>query len=223
VYAVCPNNTCHQTCRPMFEGDSPIPIYPHYCSHCMYRNGCQCKKVLVHPPIVKGLVIQVPIKTFVSFDFKDWVGGVPCCPGLETHMDASWDATTDEKSPTDEMHNIFDSELLHRFRGPDGKHFRLGGDEGHYVFSLSVDFFNLLTNKGGGKKASVGVISLVCLNIPPGLCYKLKNMFLVGLIPGPKERPLNTSNHYLTPLVNAFLEFWQPGVCFSRTHDFPNG
>jgi hypothetical protein len=223
IYAVCPKDTCHRTYKPTFEGDSPIPIYPRYCSHRMYSNGRRCKEVIVRPRIVKGVVVEVPIKAFVSFDFKDWVGGVLSRPNLETQMDTSWDATIDEKSPTDEMHDIFDGELLREFKGPDGKHFRLGGDEGRYVFSLSADFFNPLTNKQGGKKVSVGVISLVCLNIPPSLRYKPENMFLVGLIPGPKEPPLDTINHYLTPLVDAFLEFWQPGVRFSRTHNFPDG
>lgn len=223
IYAVCPKDTCHRTYKPTFENNSPIPIYPHHCSHRTYRNSHQCNEVLVRPRIVKGVVIQVPIKEFVSFDFKDWVGGVLSRPNLETQMDTAWDSTVGEKTLTDEMRDIFDGEVLRGFKGPDGKHFRLGGNEGRYVFSLSVDFFNPLTNKQGGKKASVGVISLICLNIPPGLRYKPENMFLVGLIPGPKEPPLDSINHYLTPLVNAFLEFWEPGVWFSRTHGFPDG
>ncbi|KAF8809396.1 hypothetical protein BYT27DRAFT_7013568, partial [Phlegmacium glaucopus] len=42
IYAVCPNGKCHQTYRPMFEGDSPIPIYPKYCTHKEYQDGAQC-------------------------------------------------------------------------------------------------------------------------------------------------------------------------------------
>jgi len=48
-------------------------------------------------------------------------------------------------------------------------------------------------------------------------------MFLAGVILGPKEPPLTTLNHYLTPLVNEFIDFWNPGVWFSRTFNRPEG
>ena len=70
-----------------------------------------------------------------------------------------------------------------------------------------MDFFNPLGNKQAGKKKSVGMISLVCLNLPIELRYLPENMFLLGVIPGPKEPPLACCNHYLTP------------VQYSRTHE----
>ena len=78
-----------------------------------------------------------------------------------------------------------------------------------------------LSNKQSGKKISVGIISLVCLNLPP--CYKPEHMCLVGIIPGPHEPPLTTLNHCLTPLVDDFLDFWHPGVWFSRTNGYKHG
>ena len=81
-------------------------------------------------------------------------------------MDSAWNTTN---PPIDCMHDIFDGEVLHNFSGPDRRHFSVGGKEGHYVFSLCVNFFNPLSNKQAGKKMSVGLISLVCLNLPPGL------------------------------------------------------
>lgn len=48
-------------------------------------------------------------------------------------------------------------------------------------------------------------------------------MFLAGVVSGPKEPPLNTLNHYLTPSVDALIELWQPGVKFSRTYNFEFG
>ncbi|TFK19200.1 hypothetical protein FA15DRAFT_601974 [Coprinopsis marcescibilis] len=48
-------------------------------------------------------------------------------------------------------------------------------------------------------------------------------MFLVGMIPGPNEPPLETINHYFTPLVNELLEFWKHGVYLSRTYRHPQG
>jgi hypothetical protein len=80
-----------------------------------------------------------------------------------------------------------------------------------------VDYFNPLGNKQAGKKKSIGLISLVCLNLPPEMRYKPENMFLFGIIPGPNEPPLTCLNHYLRLLVDMLLEFWYNGIRFSRT------
>ena len=216
IYAVCPNPKCHHTHKPVFDGDSPIPNYPMYCTYVKY--GKRCKERLLRPRVY-GSNVQAPIKPFVYFDFKDWVAGLISRPGFEDQMDAAWDATVVDNET---MSNIFDEVGLKTFNGPDGKHFREGGSEGHYVFSLCVDFFNPRGNKQAGKSISCGLISLVCLNLPPDIRYKPENMFLAGIIPGPCEPPLTTLNHYLTPLVDDLLEFWQ-GVWFSRTCKFPHG
>ena len=131
--------------------------------------------------------------------------------------DSAWHHTQE-----DEMHDIFDGHVLQNFKGADGKHFSLGGDEGRYVFSLCVDFFNPFTNKQAGQKSSVGMISLKCLNLPPEIRYKPKKMFLAGVVLGPREPPLDTLNHYLTPLVNNFLLFWEPGIQFSQMCTHPH-
>jgi hypothetical protein len=220
VYATCPNPKCHRTYKPVFEGDSPIPKYPTFCSHREFHDGSSCKQRLLRPRGINNRETQVPIKPFVYFDFKDWVGGLMAHPRFEDKMDAAWRATN-VNAP--EMHDIFDGEALKNFQGPDGRHFSLGDGEARYVFSLCVDFFNPSGNKQSGKKISCGIISLVCLNLPPDLRYKPENMFLAGVIPGPNEPPLTALNHYLTPLVNDLLEFWKPGVWLSRTHNYPNG
>ncbi|KAF8575649.1 hypothetical protein K439DRAFT_1295993, partial [Ramaria rubella] len=84
--------------------------------------------------------------------------------------------------------DIFNSQIAQNFLGPDGKPFRICPDsEGHYIFALSVDWYNPYTNKHTGISTSVGAISMVCLNLPPFLRYKWENMYLVALIPGPHE------------------------------------
>ena len=85
IYTVCPNPKCHHTHKPVFNGDSPIPNYPMYCTYVKY--GKWCKEHLLWP-CVYGSNVQVPIKPFVYFDFKDWVdipsrfwGPDGCCLG----------------------------------------------------------------------------------------------------------------------------------------------
>jgi len=58
---------------------------------------------------------------------------------------------------------------------------------------------------------------LVLLNLPPQLHYLPENIFLVGVIPGPRKPVTDEINHYLKPLVQSLLEFWDPGVFFSCT------
>ena len=111
--------------------------------------------------------MQLPIKPFIAFSFKDWLGGLLSQSGFEEKMDNAWAPCTNGSTPLKEMKDIFDAEILQNFKGFDGQHFSAGGEEGRYVFSLCVDYFNPLGNKQAGKKKSIGLISLVCLNLPP--------------------------------------------------------
>jgi len=194
-------------------------MYPKYCTRTEYQSDAPCGERLTRPRCIKNIDIEVPIKTFVSFDFKDWFAGLLSRPGYEERMDSAWQT----KASDGVMHDIFDGEYVRSFKGPDGKSFSLGGEEGRYIFSLSLDFFNPYTNKQSGKKNSIGLISVVCLNLPPSMRYKPENMFLFGIIPGPKEPPLTATNHYLKPLVDDLLDFWETGVKFSRTYDYDSG
>ncbi|KZS86393.1 hypothetical protein SISNIDRAFT_420968 [Sistotremastrum niveocremeum HHB9708] len=48
-------------------------------------------------------------------------------------------------------------------------------------------------------------------------------MFLVGVIPGPREPSLAQINHLLSPLVDDLLQLWNSGVRYSCTPAHPNG
>lgn len=220
ILAICPDDSCHQSHKPTFNPGSPIPIYPKLCQGLHF--GKRCEEELLCPKHIQGNVVFLPIKTFVYFDLKDWMGSLLSDSDVETKMDAAWTQITEPRR-SGTMRDIFHGEMLRDFKGHDRKHFGSEEDEGRYVFSLGVDFFNPLSNKQAGKKVSVGIISLICLNLPPDLRYKSEHMCLVGIIPGPHEPPLTTLNHYLTPLVDDFLDFWDPGVRFSRTGGHNHG
>ena len=53
-------------------------------------------------------------------------------------------------------------------------------------FSLCVDYFNPLGNKQAGKKKSIGLISLVCLNLPPDMRYKPEKYVFIWYHPWSK-------------------------------------
>jgi hypothetical protein len=177
-----------------------------------------------------GKEVPVPVKPFVYFDFKDWQSGLLARPGIEDIMDDAWKKVDEPSSDPNQggvMTDIFHGDLLRSFAGPkrgkNAKLFKDGGEEGRYAYSLCIDFFNPYTNKQSGKKKSVGMIALVCLNLPPDLRYKPENMYLVGVVPGPREPKLDEINHYLTPLIDDFCDSWEHGFNFSRTHKYPKG
>ncbi|EIW77539.1 hypothetical protein CONPUDRAFT_41162, partial [Coniophora puteana RWD-64-598 SS2] len=64
---------------------------------------------------------------------------------------------------------------------------------------------------------------MVCLNLPPHLRYKLENVYLVGVIPGPREPSLDQVNHLLQPLVDDLLCLWVNGIRLNRTYKFSGG
>ena len=220
ILAVCPNPSCHFTYEPIFQNDSPIPLYPDPCNHHEFRGGKKCGTPLLKPWRLNRHTIHLSIKPFIAFSSKDWLGGLLSCSGFEEKMDNAWTPSTNRWTPSKEMKDIFDAEILWNFKGFNGQHFGTSGEEGWYVFSLCVDHFNPLSNKQAGKKKSIGLILPVCLNLPPKVQYKLENMFLFGIIPGPSKPLLTCLNHYLCPLVDMLLEFWFTGIWFSRMYPY---
>ena len=213
VHAVCPK--CHAMYKPTYEGETLIPIYQERCSFRRYSS--RCGELLIHPRTVQNVRINVPIKTYITFDFKDWLSGLLARTGYEEKMDKAWERMA--QSPGGILRDIFQGSTIRDFKGPDGAtHFSHAGgeDAGQYLFSLGFDFFNPLGNKQSGKKVSIGVLILACVNLPIEECYKPENMFVAGIISGPNEPKLDQINPYLTPIVDAFLEFWN-GVHFTCT------
>src|SRR6202522_347989 len=115
IFTICPKDSCQQSHKPTFNPGSPIPIY---LKCCLGRHfGKRCKQELLRPKEVQGNIIFLPLKPFVYFDPKDWMGSLLSEPGLEAKMDAAWSKTTESKRP-DIMRDIFDVEMLQNFKGP---------------------------------------------------------------------------------------------------------
>lgn len=121
------------------------------------------------------------------------------------------------------VRNPFDTQFLCKFSGPEpGKLFVDRGGEGHYMFTLHVDFFNPEGMSLRGSHTSSGIISMACLNLPLEIHYKPENMYLAGIIPGPKQPSLENLNHCIRPLIQDLASSWSQGVRYLRTANFPN-
>jgi len=166
--------------------------------------------------LVGGLVRFVPSRKYLQQDLKYWLGRLLLRKVIEDLIDHRWSASPVD--PDTPIPDIWYSKVFSDMRDASGRPFLPGlEEEGRLVFSLSVDSFNLFHIKTAKQKASSMSIWLVLLNLPPQLCYLPENIFLVGVIPSPGKPAMDEINHYLKPLVQSLLEFWDPGVFFSRT------
>jgi len=210
-FVACPK------CFALYSQDGDIP---DTCSHRETASSEPCGEALVTFKQVGGQTRTVFVREYLHQSLKSWLGALICRSGMESILDRDVLAEGREGVISD----IFGGTVLQTFLGPDGLPFLPSkGSEGRYIFSLSVDAFNPFLNKQAGKKASSTAIYMVCLNLPPSIRYKPENMYLAGVIPGPREPSLTQINHLLNPLVEELLEFWTPGIWFTHTPQWNYG
>lgn len=210
---------------------------PEFCTNKSAPQSNSCDRRLLHTqkpnsraarrslkqkgPPAKGAP-QVA-RSFLYQDFKDWLAWMHNRPEIEPHLQRPFspDPPVDGK-----VNDIWDSDYLRNFLGPDGQNLFLCPDnpnENRLVFNLNEDGFNPYGNRIAGKRASVGGLYLVCLNLPPSLRFKPENIFLVGIIPGPKEPSFHQINYLLRPLVDDLVQLWKDGIFVTRTRLHPHG
>jgi hypothetical protein len=216
TYAVCPD--CHCTYHPRFLSGSDVPIYPKQCNnHPTPETTCNAELLDNDAdnnsvPILKG---------FIYHHFHDYVGSLEARGDLTDLMDKACDNLMESirrKDPLPFITDFFQGEFVRTFNGSDGKLFvDRPADEGRYLFVFNVDYYSAEGQTVRGASASVGLISAACLNLPLDIRYKPENMYIAGIIPGPKEPSKTELNHYMRPVVNDLLVSWERGVHYSRT------
>ena len=203
-----------------------IDDYPDRCTMQNSRAGPTCHALLRKMVRRRGGREIAPVRKYLHHDMRRWMARLLCRPDLERWLDRTVVDPNTIEVECERMRDIWDGSILKQFKGPDGKHFILGKSkpsEGRYVFSLCMDGFNPYHNKQAGKKVTVGAMYMVCLNLPPHLRYRIENVFLVGIIPGPSSPSTSQINEVLKPLVQDLLAFWTTGIYFSRTFLYPRG
>jgi hypothetical protein len=142
-------------------------------------------------------------------------------PELERHIDQACDHVMDSvkanRPPPTSVSDVFDAEFLRTFKGPDGNLFVDRGRESRIPFSLNVDGFNVERLTIRGASTSCTIISMACLSLPLSIRYKPENLYLAGIIPGPREPSVEELNQYLAPLIDDATVSWDRGVHYQRT------
>ena len=73
-----------------------------------------------------------------------------------------------------------------------------------YGLILNIDWFQPFEH----SLYSIGVIYMAVLNLPRHIRYKVENVIICGLIPGPKE-PSQNINSFLEPLIVELQQLWK--------------
>ena len=211
AYICCPR--CFK-CYPL------TPDAPIRCTNQDTPSSTICNRLLRKTVTGKGTPRSIPSRQFLYHDMKQWLARLYCRPGMEEYLDRNvFDKTGPSGRDPGLHHDIWDAPALRSFVGPDGRtpFMERPEGEGRLMFSLSMDGFNPYQMKEAGKKVTIGAIYMVCLNLPPAIRYKAENMYLVGIIPGPKEPSLHQINHLLSPLVDDLLDLWHDGIFITQT------
>jgi hypothetical protein len=152
-------------------------------------------------------------------DFQSFLGGLYSRPGIEEAIRRTRRCL--ERNP-DELWDMQDGSAARDLKGIDKKPFLESHDELRTIWSLSYDGFNPYHNKTAGKSASVGCLAMACLSLPPSLRYQ-ENLYLSGVIPGPKQPSQDEINHFVQLLVNKMVASYTKGTFFTKTYEQPNG
>ena len=102
--------------------------------------------------------------------------------------------------------DIYDGEVWKTFSSSDSSPFFIPETATtHLGFLFNLDWFQPFVY----TQHSTGAVYASICNLPRSERNKPENIIYLGFLPGPKEVGLERINHYLTPIVDEFLELWR--------------
>lgn len=107
----------------------------------------------------------------------------------------------DRNLPDSTLGDVYEGQVWKDFQTVNGEPFLSAPN--NFGLMLNVDWFQ--PTKHGIH--SIGVIYMVVMNLPREQRFKLENVIVVGIIPGPKEPKLHL-NTFLQPLIDELVDLW---------------
>ena len=208
IYGVCPK------CFFIYEPD----LLPMTCQD--DSAGDCCGEVVADRKVQDGISVLRPSIPFAVRDYDDFLRGLLSRPGMEALLrEGSENVANNRQGPQSELRDIRDGTHLRSLKAPDGEVFMQSTLPGELRIALacSIDWFNPLHNKAGGKSVSTGVIAFTILNLPPAIRNRPENIYVAAIIPGPKEPPGEKINQYLSKVLDVFLKAWEQGSTLRRS------
>ena len=170
--------------------------YVGYPNHPYLSMRTECKALLlksVH--FESGRRILYPFKVY-------------CYSGIETTLRKLLSRPTfvsncqvwKSRPVTNFLSDVYDGQIWKEFLHVAGSPFLAAPFS--FGLMMNIDWFEPYDH----TICAVGVIYLTIMNLPRSIRYKLENIIIVSIIPGPSE-PHNI-NPYLEPVVHELLQFW---------------
>lgn len=210
---------CCSCCFALYNLDEAVPLT---CTERAAPESMPCGAKLLRRRRIGDGVMGIPVRKYLHQSLKHWLGRMLCREDIEVWLQlARWNGG----NASTLMRDIFDGIALQSLRGPDPGKAYLDGPphELRLVFALSADGFNPYQMKEAKQSVTSTAIYLVCLNLPQHLRYLPENIYLAGVVPGPTKPSTSQINHFLKLVVDEFLDFWNPGIYYTRTALRPQG
>lgn len=174
------------------------------CEHVEFPNHPQvsrrskCNTVLLKKVRVANKIKLVPRKTYIYQSIKSSLKEMATRPGFLGICEKWRDRSMSMSLGT--LGDIYDGKIWKSLHHINGRPFL--SVPNNLCLGLNIDWFNPFSE----TPYSAGAIYLTVFNLPRTERFKLENVILVGMIPGPKE-PKNM-NPFLTPFVNEMNELY---------------
>ncbi|KAI0027268.1 hypothetical protein K488DRAFT_74674, partial [Vararia minispora EC-137] len=132
-----------------------------------------------------------PSRPFLQFPYHSieaQLRDILAVPGIEEELEKWRDLPRQPGRYTDS----FDGRVLREIRGPDNRPFfenpsPVCDDELRIGVTFGIDWFSYLRSQIAPSHSSCPM-SFNIINLPPSLRYRVSNMILAGIMPGPKEQ-----------------------------------
>jgi hypothetical protein len=208
-YVVCP-----KCCTLYAQNNAHVP---EICQ-ASYLDKPECGSPLFQEKHRGTSTWRSPLRQYTHQRLEVWLSRFLNRPGIEDLIEAT------RPTPQSIVTDFWGAPYLNDFPGAGAPSFFDTEIENlRLAFLVYHDFFNPFSNKMAGKQRSVGIVLMVCLNLPPEIRYNHENLYAASVIPGPSEPSGDEINHFMHPIVENLLQHFNPGVWISRTRKYPNG
>lgn len=166
-------------------------------NHPMHTRRRQCGTPLLQTVHIKNNTTFRPLKIYVYHPISTALS----CLFNRTGFAAMCEHWRHRHKHTDYMTDVYDGRLWQEWQVMNGQDFLASPFS--LVTTINLDWFQPFTH----VNYSVGVLYMVILNLPREQQYKMENIILISIIPGPRE-PKHTINSFLAPLVEELRDLW---------------
>ena len=213
-YAICPKCCTLYKRSDCITTENGIPVSKQ-CEHVEFPDHSQrsrrtkCNAVLLKKIKVSNKDKLVPQKMFIYQSVSKTLQEMATRPSFLEMCDRWRERRMN--MPQGTLGDIYDGRVWESFQVIDGQPFL--SVPNNLCLGLNIDWFNPFSE----TLYSAGAIYLTIFNLPRTERYKLENIILVGMIPGPREP--KDLNPFLKPFVDEMNELFT-GITFRNPASF---